>query len=144
MDANDFQAEIKSALKDLPIEHRKALNAGIWDLSKKLAATTNRELREAVKAVEDAEKEKRKSGDTPLDEEERRLRLELKLDSMLDDPKTSAADIKELRDYFGLGGKKADISFSIVDFKDVYPEMAGAIDVAAKAISIAIEEANEG
>ena len=79
-----------------------------------------------------------------MTDEERRQKLELKLDAMLSDPKTTAADIKEFRDYFGLGGKKSDTFVNTIDYKDAFPAYADRIKCVAELIKMRIEEANQG
>jgi len=74
-----------------------------------------------------------------LSDEERKEALELKLDSILTDPTTSAADIKEFRDYYGLGSKKADVYVTIADYVEIDPDT---FDI-AKAVSMQIERAND-
>jgi len=129
------QQDINSILiKELEIGNKDA-----WRVAGLLRSAFLTYVREEKKAEKTSVA---KTSKAPLTDEARREKLVLKLDAMLDDPKTSAADIKEFRDYFGLGGKKSDVIINITDYKDAYPEGYDKIQIAAKCIELDIKAAN--
>jgi len=151
MKATDLQTSLKASIGK---HFDKEANSAMWAWCQSTCSEINAEAKTLVKlAVGEAKAEIRaelttvKSTDgarEPLTDEERKLKLVLKLDDMLDDPKSTAADIKEFRDYFGLGGKKSDTFIEIIDFKDAYPEESYVIELTAALIQKKIEEANGG
>ena len=132
MDQASISATLQTYIKDLdnPTAFRTA--GVLWSQVQKYGKFWEKE---GIKSAT-------KPSQASLTDEERREKLVLKLDAMLDDPKTSAADIKEFRDYFGLGGKKMEQIINITDYKDAYPEGYDKILLAAKCIDLDIKAAN--
>ena len=144
MDANTIQNDIKQAIAHfIPSDKRSESNVAMWALCKKLDSDAKKVVKDTLaaykKSVETKSKQdERKLPEKRMTDDERKEMLELKLDGMLTDPKTTAADIKEFRDYFGLGSKKSDVYVSIVDYSEVDPKT---FDI-AKAVTMQIEGAN--
>ena len=139
MDQQSIYGTIKTNSK-LGNKEAHLLAGVIWSKVLAYGKFWEKEGAKAERAKVEAEKQ---DSSVRLTDEERKEKLEIKLDAMLTDPKTSAADIKEFRDYFGLGGKKSDIIIEPIDYKDVYPEDADVIAVTAELIRKSIEEADE-
>jgi hypothetical protein len=149
MDANTIQNDIKQAVAHfIPAAKRSESNVAMWALCKKLDSDVKKLVKDAVNAYKKTVEIKSKEAECKLPEkrmtdEERKEMLELKLDAMLTDPKTTAADIKEFRDYFGLGGKKSDTFVNTIDYKDAFPADADRIKCVAELIKMRIEEVNQ-
>jgi len=117
MTREEINNRFKKALFQYVREIKQSdFNKALWAESLALSSEILKLKKEAVKQAEQVVSCKK------LTNEERVEMLEQKLDAMLSDSKTSAADIKEFRDYFGLGGKKGDIIIEVVDFSTYYEE----------------------
>ena len=130
MDANEFQAEIKS----LGLE--KSLNPAIWSLSQKLATMTGKEVRTARReATKEAENKSTATsagaaypddfkGFTPEQRSEEVAKL---LDYKLFTKELTASELRELKDIFNLKAKDQDIHIEQVDFRSIEPELADVV-----------------
>jgi len=150
MDAYSIQADVKAALGSyLMPETKSESNSVMWAMCKKIDFDAKNESRRLVKeAIKDIETKSKQSKEViiidRMTDEERKEALEKKLEALILDPKSTAADVKEIRDYFGLGGKKSDVFINVIDYKDAFPEEVDRIACVAEMIKRRIEEVNQG
>jgi hypothetical protein len=134
-------ADIKEAFPQLDNKEINRFCVKHWS---NISAWHRADKKQAVDAVK---KEQESPANKPsleqcLTDEQRAVELTKFLDGKLMDGSLSAAELAQFKDIYGLKAKDRDISINIVDFKDVYPEGANAIEVAASHIKLMIEEAN--
>ena len=94
-------------------------------------------------AVREAKKGVNISDTKPMTQEERELYAASILDGALRSGEMSITELDRFKSELGLEAKSQDISISIIDFKDVYPEEADVYATTAEIIKRKVREANE-
>lgn len=123
-------------------DERKKYNSDQWQVSKVLA----QEIRRAYQmGVADTKAKSKSSGGNEkriLGEEERIQELTAYFDGKLLDGTLMPQDIAQYKDILSLKVSERDVTVEIIDFSDVFPDEASALEMARRATVGEIMEAN--
>lgn len=147
LNADAIQSKFKAGLP--MIEWDSAMNKASWTFFKGFASelkqAEKQAVNEAVKAqaeVFKAEKEAAKKSTAKYTDEEAKDNFLNHLKQKAADGDFDAALAGKIMDAFNIKAKDRDITMSIIDFKDAYPEDADVIKLTSALIDSMIVEAN--
>lgn len=136
MKANDLNPTIKLMLKDVIVPGKEA-NSAIWELSKSLASTiqreTKRDIADAVAKVKPAERVEtdrklQEFIDNPMSPEDESRHLRAALHVGLANGEINPALLEKLDKIIGVNSGK-DTKLELVDFSDAFPDLAESVRI---------------